>query len=426
MSFFKKLFGGTSFEDERREADRLFEVQAYEDARLAYQRALDRKQDAPPDAVEHCKERVAACLDRMAEARIAQAEQHAKDGQLDLARGELETAMELAASAEVVRRARLALDALEQEDAKRKAEVPDEISDEDRWALLAGGWEGDQADEYDEYGDAFREALLALHDGKAKEARAALEALLAQHEEEAVYLWLEVGRARLLDEDFAAGEEALRTFLGKLDEDEGGNARMSAHAELAALRDREGDEDGAIAELRAMMDAFPDDPRSYYLMGRYLREKGYAEEAAEVLEAAVPLLDEDRPDVRFLEELGLAKMEAGESEQAAAYFDRVIQFFVSIRRPDGRGIDFPPATAVARAKLHEEAGELQKAADLYRALANGSDRANHMVYHREAGRLLIELELFDEARRMLTRALALAEGDAGARADIEAQLARLE
>ena len=50
---------------------------------------------------------------------------------------------------------------------------------------------------------------------------------------------------------------------------------------------------------------------------------------------------------------------------------------------------------------------LDRAADLYRALSQGSDRDRHARYHYEAGRLLKALELEDEARRMLTRAEAL-------------------
>ncbi len=420
MSFLKKLFGGGSFDDARREADEHFEAGRFQDARIAYERALERKKGAAEEAVAHCEARIPECLDRMSEARIEEAARLAEEGHLDLAEAELRNAMELAVDPEIARRARRALETLEKEDALRQAEGPAEMDDEDRWALLAGAWEGDQIDEYEDYGEPFREALLALHDGQVKEARAKLEAL-AEENEDARYLWLEVGRARILDEDFAGGEQALRTFLDALEEDEGGDARLSAHAELAGLRDREGDEDGAIAELRAMMDAFADDPRPYFLMGRYLREKKYAEEAADVLEAAVPLLDEDRPDPRFLEELGLAKMDAGEDEEAAAYLERVIALYVQLRR-----LDFPPGTAVARAKLYEKAGQLEKAADLYRGLANGSDRANHLTYHREAARLLLELELDEEARRMLTRALALADDAPEVRAEIEAQLAELE
>jgi hypothetical protein len=66
--------------------------------------------------------------------------------------------------------------------------------------------------------------------------------------------------------------------------------------------------------------------------------------------------------------------------------------------------DFPPAAVVRLAKLHEEAGDLTRAADLYRALTEGSDGANHAVYHRETARLLDALGLPDEALRMRERA----------------------
>ncbi len=421
MSFFKKIFGGGSFEEHRSEGDRLFESRAFEDARLAYQRALDKSRGASEATVSACQERIAECLDRMAEARIAQAADLAAAGHLDLAEVELRNAMETAASEEIARTARRALETLEKEDARRQADAEPEMTDEDRWALLAGNWESEQLDEYDSYdGPEFRRALLSLYAGRGEEARPILESLL-EGSEDACYLLLEIGRARLLTEDFAGAEEALRAFLERLDEGEGGEARLSAHAELAALRDREDDEEGAMAELEQAMEVFPDDPRPFLTMGRYLRLKEHFEEAIEVIEAALPLLGEERPDWRFFEELGLARVAAGQDEEAANDFDRVIAQFVQLRR-----LDFPPATAVARAKLHEAAGEPEKAADLYRGLANGSDRDNHLAYHREAARVLIELGLDEEARRMLTRALALAESDASAAATIEAQLAELE
>lgn len=420
MSFFKKIFGGGSFEDHRAEADRLFDAGAFEDARIAFERALEKSKGAPTPGVTHCQDRVAQCLDRMAEARIEQATALVRSGHLDLAEVELRNAMETAASEDVARRARRALETLERDDARKQADAEPEMSDDDRWALLAGSWENEQLDEYDEYDESFRAAVLMLHEGRGAEARSTLEGLLAATEEPR-YLLLEVARARILTEDYGGGEEALRAFLRALDDDEGGDARLSAYAELAGLRDREDDEEGAIGELENAMEAFPDDPRPFFMMGRYLRTREHPEEAIDVLEAALPLLDEGRPDWRFFEELGLARVAAGQDEAAAEDLDRVIALFVQLR-----SLDFPPATAVARAKLHEKAGELEKAADLYRGLARGSDRENHLGYHREVARLLVELGLDGEARRMLTRALALAEGDAEALAEVEAKLAELE
>jgi lipoprotein NlpI len=54
---------------------------------------------------------------------------------------------------------------------------------------------------------------------------------------------------------------------------------------------------------------------------------------------------------------------------------------------------------------------LDRAADMYRALSQGSDRERHARYHYEAGRLLHAIGLMDEARRMLTRAEALRSDD---------------
>ena len=73
--------------------------------------------------------------------------------------------------------------------------------------------------------------------------------------------------------------------------------------------------------------------------------------------------------------------------------------------------DFPPTTATTLAKLYEADGRLDRAADLYRALSQGSDKERHALYHYEAGRLLHALGLADEARRMLTRADALTTED---------------
>lgn len=424
MSFFKRIFGGASFDEERADGDRLFDDEEFEQARIAYQRALDHKKPGPEDARTHCETRMHACLDRMAEARIAEAEELVDNGQLDLAEEELQHAIELAKDEAIIKRAKRRIETLEQEDAKIQAEIPDEMSDEDRWAILAGTWDDDQLAEYDEYGEAFREAMLLLHDEKLEEGLEGLEELL-NDAEEPVYLWLEVGRARAVNEDFEGAEEAIREFLDLLEEDEGGEAKLSGFATLARLREQDGDEEGAMEELSDAMEAFPDDPRPFLLMGQYLRSKGHGEEAADVLEAGRALLDEDGFDWRYYQEVGLAQKDAGNAEIAADYLDRVIAFCIERSRQSGTVVYYPE-TAVARAALYEDEGRLEKAADLFRTLASGPDRANHLVYHREAGRLLAELGLDNDARRMLTRAVALAEDDDEAREALEAQLQELE
>ncbi|MCC6877266.1 MAG: tetratricopeptide repeat protein [Sandaracinaceae bacterium] len=420
MSFLKKLFGTRSFDDERQTADALYDEGRHEEARIAYQRALDRKKGASEDAAAHCEERMHRCLDAMAEARIAEAEELIAGGDRDLAAAELGNAMEMAASKEVAARARRLRERLERDDAKEAAEAPAEMSDEDRWALLAGSFTDERLEEYDGYGEALREALLALHDGRVDEALPALESILEDAEEPA-YLWLEVGRARLAKGDEEGGAEALREALEVLDEEDAVEARLAARVELASIADRKGDEEAAIGELQGALDESPEDPRPYLALGQDLRSKGHAKEAADVIEAALPLLDEVRPDWRVLEALGLAYAEAGDDEAAEKHLDHVIQIHVALRR-----LDFPPASAVALAELYERTERPEKAADLWRSLAQGSDVDNHLRYHREAARVLASLGLSDEARRMWTRALALAEGDDETSAQIEAELAAIE
>ncbi|MGF1465811.1 MAG: hypothetical protein ACFCGT_06730 [Sandaracinaceae bacterium] len=416
MSLWNRLLGRRSFEDERADGDRLFGEGAFPDARLAYQRALDRGQGAAEEGLEHCRTRIAACLDRMAEASIAEAERLIEAGHDDLAAQELVNAMETAASEEVGTVARSRLEALEGRDARRVQAEAEELSDDDRWTILAGSFSDDQLDELDGYGEAARAALLAVHDERFAEGRATLEALLEEAEAPR-YLWLELGRARLLDGDAAGAEEALRAFVAAIPEDEGGAPRVRAHTHLADLAEERGDEATAIDELQRAVDALPEDARPYLNLGRYLREKGHGDDAVEVLRAAKELGGGDRAPWPVLAELGLAELESGHATEARGHLLEVMQTHIQQRQ-----LDFPAEAAAGLATLHEKAGELEQAAALWKSLARGSHRAGHLRYHREAGRVLAALGEREEARRMLSRALALAEDDEEVKALVEAEL----
>lgn len=426
MSFFKRMFGGGSAADERAEADRLFERGDVFEARQAYERALDRNKGADGALAKHCEARIAACFDALAQKRMDEAEELRKQGELEMARTELETAIELARTPAFKEKARRAFETLERKDAVEQAAEPTELTEDERWAVIAGTWGDRQNDEFDEYGEDLRTALLDLHDGRIEEARAVLERL-AEENEDAIYLWLEIGRARLEAKDEEGGAKALRRFLKRLKEaDEEGeedrsDARLAAHIALSQIADKRGDEEKAISWLNKAIEVMPDDPRPFLQLGVYLRQKGHAEEAIEVLDTAISLLDEDRPSWEAYQELGLAKMDAGYDDEAIDLLEKVTRFFMSRQR-----LDFPRSTALPLARLHEKAGRLERAADLYRSLANGSDRANHLEYHREAARVLVQLGLLTEARRMLTRAAALAEETPDALAEIEAKIAELD
>jgi len=404
VSLLKRLFGGKSFEELCAEADGLRESDQLGQAKLAYERALDRAKGVPEAERQRVQERIDECLDGIARGRIEQAREHGEAGELDLAREELEGAIVTAVSEDVIGEARRLIDGMEAEDAVTRASEDVELSDEEKIAALAGSWEEEQDEEYAGYDDDFYEALVAFYDERYEDAHPLLESTLEKAEEPR-YLWLEVGRARLLTGDTEGGEKALRTFLELLEEGEGGDARQTAHRELASLLDERDDEDGALAELQAAVEELPEDPRPYFTMGAYLRRKGHSTEAVEVLEAAMEMW-EGQPSWRLQQELGMALADAGEDDRAIEQLEALVATFVARRQ-----YDFPPEATVTLARLHEKAGKAERAADLYRSLTRGSDRRNHLGYHLEAARLLGVLGLEEEARRMVQRASALAADD---------------
>ena len=400
MSLFKKLFSADA-DSLRRKADALFDAGDFGPAKLAYEKALAA---SPEDARPQLVERVRGCTNGIARERIEEAQAYLRQGAIELAEQELAGALEVAEDENLRQQAQALLDGLEAGDAQAQA-TSEEMSDEERIAILMGQWEEAQADEYERYGDALLEALLALHAERYEDARAQLETLLDSAETPR-YLWLEVGRARLLTDDDEGGRQALEHFLGSLDDGEANEAKVAVNLTLARLADDGGEFEQAMKRFEAAVHAVPDDYRPYLAMGAFLRDKDHTEEALEVLRTALTLSASSATDWRLLEELGLASEQAGKPGDAVSFLEQVIEFFTS-----RQVMDFPPATATSLARLYEAEGRLDRAADMYRALSQGSDGANHAVYHYEAGRLLTALGLQGDARRMLTRAEALLGDD---------------
>jgi tetratricopeptide (TPR) repeat protein len=420
MSFFRRVLGLQSPQELRAEADAQLEAGDPWAARPLYERALDRA--GTDDALKAAAEAgLRTCQERMVQAQLEEGDRFLAQGEPDLARQQYEGALEIAVDDEARKAAEGKLEALERWEAVEHAPEPDtEPTDEDRLQVIASSWEPDQGDEYDIHGEPLTDALLMLADGKASEARQAFEQLL-EGAEEPRYLWFEVGRARLADGDTDGGVDALRRFIDVMDEDEGGEPRLVAHLELARVRDEAGDFDGAVAEHQAAIEALGQDPRPYLWLGRFLRTHDHPAEAVEVIESAIEVMDTAQPDWRVLQELGLAQADAGQDEEAMETLEQVLRVLTS-----RRDLDFPPPTALRLARLCEQHDRLERAADLYRLLTRGSDRDNLPTYYLEGARVLTELGLADEARRMLQRASAITEDDPERHAEIEARLAALD
>jgi tetratricopeptide (TPR) repeat protein len=419
MSLLGKLFGGRSVDEERAQADALFARGEFGQAKLAYERARDHSQaKTQPELQRTLSERITGCRDAIARAHLAEAERLLAQGQIDFAREELQQAAQTAADPALLRAASERADQLErvvvQAEVAEQSQSPDE---DDRFELIAGGFENDQYAEYLAHGEPVKRALLLLHEGHTAEARSLLEEVITRADAPR-YLHFELGRARLAEGDSAGGQAALEQFLSGLHADEGGDPRLLAQIELAHLAHARGDFEGAVAHHEAALTSMPDDPRPYLAMAGFFRRENLLEEAIDVLEAGLEALKGKPPDVRVWQELGLTLADAGRDAEAITWLERIVALLASQKHTD-----LPPGGTVRLAQLYERSGRASRALDLYALLARGTDRANLHVYHEQAARLMLTLGLRDEAHRMLLRARELAPDDASVRARIDAALA---
>lgn len=398
---FGTLFGKPDLQELTREAERLFTSGELGEAKLAYDKLAERAAKTQPELSARAEARAIECCDKLALARADEARRLFADGQEELARSELSHALETARSPEAQARVREQAQQFEQSQAVQQAEEAAPLSDEERLVLIAGSWEPAQAEELERYGAPLEQALLALEHGAAERALALL-LQLRESAKEPSYLWLELARAHLALGALDDAESALRTFITRIAADEGGDARLLAHRELARIAHERGDQEAAIAELEACAEALVDDPRPYLDLGNYLRVIERPREAIEVLDMCVGLFGDNTVEWPVTMELGLACAAGGEEERAIRLLESVLETLLA-----GGQRDLPPMAVVALAQLHEKAGKVSRAADLFRTLTGGSDVANHAHYHEEAARLLDVLQLTDEAARMRARAAAL-------------------
>jgi tetratricopeptide (TPR) repeat protein len=427
MSFFSRLFGGDP-DAHKRNGEALFDKRSFGEAKLAFEKARDALPADRRAEREPLTARIDACRDGIASKRLEQGRAYRERGELELAAEELRGALEVAADKAIADEAQAVLDDLDRvevQQANRKVT----LSRDERIAILAGSWYEEQASEYADYGDDFFDALLALDDERFDAARDAFSAVL-DGAEAPVYLILEHAKACTLAGDGDAAVAGYHRFLEALPDGEGGDRRLGAHLQIGALQSLGGDQEGALDAFQRAVEDFPDDFRPYFALGQQLRLAGAPTEALEVLELAL-----DRggssPDWSLLEEIGLTCADVGQAARATELLEDVLKRFID------RGDAYvPPRAAWRLAALYEEQGRMDRAADVWRMLAERGPNGDRARAHGEAGRLLAAIGLDDEARRMLKRGIVLAsqetadpDTDATAptsvRADLEAKLAAL-
>lgn len=419
MAFFDKILGRKPFATLKAEAEHLRDADELGRAKLAFEKAAHAKDAADTERAE-MQDAANACCDALADQRVRDAERLLAEGRAELAFEEFAHAMDTAVGQSAKERVAAAVERAERAAFQREQQVPQAQAEdaETRFETLSGSWEPAQHAEYAGYGDAFRDAFVALHDGDHESAQPVLEGLVAAAESPC-YLWLDVARARLAADDRSGVREALAAFLDVVSDDEGTEAKLSAQVSLASLLADEGDLEAALQRLESAVEGTPDDPRAYLAMGSFMRVHDMPNEAIEVLQAGLGLLEEGESNFRLWLECGLAHAAAEQPRPAIAYLEQVVEHFAT------RQAAIPEAAAVPLAALHEAEGQLTRAADLYRAISETAFGLEAVEHHRQAARLLRKLELPDEARRMLLRArdaVTHLDVDAEHRASLERDL----
>lgn len=413
-----QLFGRKPFSTLRSEACALWDKKEFGLAKLAFERAFDAKGATAAQRAE-MDEKVGQCCDAIATERLAEAERLRESGEMSLAEDELRHALETARCADLKRRIANALEQGQKSEVREQVEAVEAVDDEARYMALGGTWESAQAVEYESYGERFRQAILQLHDGQLEIAAGELENILAEVTD-AHFLWFEVGRARLSNGDRLGAFEAMGTFLKGIGPEGAGDAQLGAHMALAAIAAEHDDFERAMDHYGQAMEAMPEDPRTYLAMGSFMRQHGLADEATDVLTSGLAVLPDERPHVHLWTELGLACGDVGRSEEAIHWLEQVVEFF-TVRNH----VDLPPESTLRLSRLHEEAGNLVRAADLLRLLTEGTDVDNLFAYHLDTARLLGKLAALDEAKRMLARAAELLPDDEEAKSALESISAQI-
>jgi tetratricopeptide (TPR) repeat protein len=437
MAFLKKLFGKDPAAL-REDGEAQFKAGEFGSAKLTFQALVERLADGPAEQREAAQRRIADCQTELVRKQLAEVDRLKElgsfDAALELCRSTIEMADGLAIKAEVKAKA----DGLTEEFTRASQPESGAPSEEEVFLALSGHWSEEQAEELLSYGNEFRRAFLALHDGRAEEAREEFRKLSDEHPD-ALHIGLELARALVATrqrrpttgtpsedeakaEAKAALEEAavlLRHYLEHEPDDASDELYATVQSELAQVVLELGDAQTAEECLIEAADATHEQTYGHLNLGRFYRMQKRYDESIKRLELAVEKMGTVTPDIRVYRELGFAHRDAGHRDEAIDCLKAVIDHQASLSQ-----FDYDPETAEALCALYLETGKnehREEAANLYRHLARGRNVAGRFGYHLQAGKLLKALGKKAEGVRELHAARALAADDA-ARAEVDALL----
>lgn len=401
MSLLKKILGRDPNElmeeagDKARSGDLGGAIMDYERAL----EALDEKDAGRRDEIES---RIRELRDTLADRYLAEAQDALAERDLEKAVEALSYALDACGSEEKRDQVQKRMDSVQLMIANAELADPERsLTEEEIFQALSGGWTQQQIDEFDGYGEAFKEAYLAYHGGRFDEALEGYGKLLESAGEDALYLRLEHARALYLKAQTLAGEEAHRDEAGALYDEavervhefrrllpmkRNPEVRAAAWSLLAQIFIDKKDMESAEDALVQAQEIIPEEPVVYLNLGRFLFDQDRLDDAVAALEQGEEIMDKLHPSVELLSLLGQVHRKAGNRDQAIRRYQAVIDFFMAMGRTE-----WDPAVARPLAELYEETGRILEACDIFRNLSRTGHRENLAMNNYHAARLMKKL-----------------------------------
>lgn len=385
MSFFKWLSGGT-FASHVETGNELFAQKQYGDAKLAFLRAIKKSKDESLEQKRAIQDKIGECSFELALGHIARAKDFFELGDGERALGHLDDALLICDTAEMEKRVAECREEFVHLETKAMAEEHEEMTEEELLAVISSAWTTRQAQEFSNYPELFYQGVIKGHDGEHGEAVQCLQEVIAQQSDDnAVFIYLELGRQQLLAEEVAAAQASLETFVEKCTvPSEAKDELVLAYNLLANIYFKEEQFESAEKALMTAYRVSPDNHVPLLNLGIFLRERGELKRSKRSLENAMDTMGVMHPDMRVFRELGHTSLAMGNRDDAREYYKAVLDHCCQ------RGVheQYDPEAALPLAAMYEEDGKIREASDIYRHLAQGYDTKNYFEYNIQSARLL--------------------------------------
>ncbi len=247
-------------------------------------------------------------------------------------------------------------------------EAVDSLNADDKWNLYVRSLPFAKAQRFDELGDDFKKAWIALQEGNFDEAVSGMKEVYQAHPEDALVM-CEYGRAHFGKGDFAEADE----LLEKSDCKEASIDTKLLRVEVLWAMKRYADAETVLQAAHDM------DPENIQVLARIAQHGLISKDYESGIAAVEALLDSIPNDISVQRLAGRLYMESGDEERALECYETVNRLYWQVN-PQTKKITFDQNSAAAAASIYFKRGErLERAVELLEAIRANSEGETHIA-----------------------------------------------